>query len=299
MLTGKHVVFLGGDARQLEVIKSCIQMGARVSLIGFDNLQSPVSGASLKELSTVLLSTADVLVLPITGTDEKGQVKSVFTSKKISLTPEHFQALPKKCLVFAGMAKDYLQKMCNDHGIQLFELLKRDDVAIYNSIPTVEGALMMAIQHTDITIHGSKSIVLGMGRCGLSLARTLNSIGARVKVGVRSTVHKARAFEMGIEAFHTSELKDHVEDADLIFNTVPSLIIDSSVLANVPHDVVIIDLASKPGGVDYPFAEKRGIKAILAPSLPGIVAPKTAGKILARTMTQIMKSELFREGTVQ
>ena len=30
---------------------------------------------------------------------------------------------------------------------------------------------------------------------------------------------------------------------------------------------------------DHPFAEKRGIKAILAPSLPGIVAPKTAGQI--------------------
>ena len=299
MLTGKHVVFLGGDARQLEVIKSCIQMGAQVSLIGFDNLQSPVSGASLKELSTGLLRTVDVLVLPIIGTDENGQVKSVFTSKKLSLTPEHFQSLPKNCLVFVGIAKEYLQKMCQDYGIQLYELLKRDDVAIYNSIPTVEGALMMAIQHTDITIHGSNSIVLGMGKCGLSLARTLHSIGARVKVGVRSTVHKARAFEMGIEAFHTSELTDHVKEADLIFNTVPDLIIDSSVLANVPHDVVIIDLASKPGGVDYPFAEKRGIKAMLAPSLPGIVAPKTAGQILARTMTRIMKTELFREGTVQ
>jgi dipicolinate synthase subunit A len=104
---------------------------------------------------------------------------------------------------------------------------------------------------------------------------------------------------MGIQAFDTSELKDHVKNADLIFNTVPALIIDSAVLANVPHDVVIIDLASKPGGVDYPFAEKRGIKAILAPSLPGIVAPKTAGQILARTITRIMKNELFREGTVQ
>jgi dipicolinate synthase subunit A len=299
MLTGKHVVFLGGDARQLEVIKSCTEMGARVSLVGFDNLQSPVSGASLKELSSDVLQTADVLVLPIIGTDEKGQISSVFTSKKLVLTPELFQSLPKHCLVFAGMAKEYLRKLCQDFGIQLFELLNRDDVAIYNSIPTVEGALMMAIQHTDITIHGSESIVLGMGRCGLSLARVLHAIGARVKVGVRSSEHKARAFEMGIQAFDTSELKDHVKNADLIFNTVPALIIDSAVLANVPHDVVIIDLASKPGGVDYPFAEKRGIKAILAPSLPGIVAPKTAGQILARTITRIMKNELFREGTVQ
>lgn len=81
MLTGKHVVFLGGDARQLEVIKSCTEMGARVSLVGFDNLQSPVSGASLKELSSDLLETADVLVLPIIGTDEKGK-SAVFLRPK-------------------------------------------------------------------------------------------------------------------------------------------------------------------------------------------------------------------------
>ena len=41
-------------------------------------------------------------------------------------------------------------------------LFNRDDVAIYNSIPTVEGTIMMAIQHTDFTIHGSNVIVLGL-----------------------------------------------------------------------------------------------------------------------------------------
>ena len=42
----------------------------------------------------------------------------------------------------------------------LFKLFERDDVAIYNSIPTVEGTIMMAIQHTDFTIHGSNIVVL-------------------------------------------------------------------------------------------------------------------------------------------
>ncbi|MGA9172927.1 MAG: dipicolinate synthase subunit DpsA [Thermoactinomyces sp.] len=298
MLAGKHVVFLGGDARQLEVIKSCIQMDARVSLIGFDNLQSPLSGATLKELSTDVLRQADVLVLPIIGTDEYGVVNSVFTSKTLVLTEEHVASLPKHCLMFAGMATQYLKNLCQKHEIALFELMERDDVAIYNSIPTVEGALMMAIQNTDITIHGSECIVLGLGRCGMSLARTLHAIGARVKVGVRGSAYKARVFEMGLESFDIEDLDQYVRNADLIFNTIPALIITSSVLAQVPHDVVIIDLASKPGGVDYTFAEKRGIKAILAPSLPGIVAPKTAGRILARTITQLMTTELQKEGAV-
>lgn len=299
MLIGKHVVFLGGDARQLEVIKSCIQMNANVSLIGFDNLQSPFSGATQRQLSTSVLAQADILVLPIIGTDDQGKVNSVFTSEEIYLTQEHIQALPSHCLLFTGLAKKYLRNLCEDNQITYFELMMRDDVAIYNSIPTVEGALMMAIQNTDITLHDSQTIVLGLGRVGLSLARVLQAIGAHVKVGVRSSADHARAYEMGLKPFYSSQLAEQVENADFIFNTVPAVIIDAQILSRSPYDVIIIDLASKPGGVDFEFAKKRGIKAILAPSLPGIVAPKTAGKIIARTMMKLVVESLAKEGNLQ
>jgi dipicolinate synthase subunit A len=298
VLTGKHVVFVGGDARQLEVIKSCIQMDAKVSLIGYDNLRNPFSGATLKELTADYLRQADILVLPIIGTDEQGIIMSVFTSKKIMLTEEHIQSLPKHAMVFVGIFSPHLKNMCEKHGLRLVALMELDDVAIYNSIPTVEGALMMAIQNTDITIHGSVCIVLGLGRVGMSLARTLDAIGARVRVGVRGSDYMARAFEMGLEAFDISELPAKVTDADIIFNTIPAVVITAAVIMHAPHDVLIIDLASNPGGVDYAYAEKRGIKAILAPSLPGIVAPKTAGRILANTMTQLITSARKERETI-
>lgn len=294
MLTGKHVVFLGGDARQLEVIKSFIEMNTHVSLMGYDNLETPLSGATLRELTPENLQKVDIIVLPIVGTDEQGKISSVFTSKTLTLAAEHFEALPKECLIFTGIARPYLKNSCHSYGLMLFELMERDDVAIYNSIPTVEGALMMAIQNTDITIHGSECAVLGLGRVGLSLARALHSIGAKVKVGVRCPGDFARAFEMGLEAFDTQFLENNLQNTEIIFNTVPALLLTEDVLSKVPYDTVIIDLASKPGGVDYVFAEKRGIKAILAPSLPGIVAPKTAGKILAQTITQLAIERIER-----
>lgn len=296
MLTGKHVVFLGGDARQLEVIKRIAQMKAKISLIGFDNLQTPLSGTNHRELSVDVLKNADILILPIVGTDEQGQVTSAFSSKTIVLSDIHASALPEHCMLFSGIARPYLKNLCEKHQIQLFELMQRNDVAIYNSIPTVEGALMMAIQHTDITIHDSITIVLGLGRVGKSLARVLHAIGAHVRIGVRHTDDMARAFEMGLKPFHMNDLTEEVKDADLIFNTIPHPVIDAQVLNKVPHDVVIIDLASKPGGIDYAYAEKRGIQAILAPSLPGIVAPKTAGNILANAIFQIMSERVKKEG---
>ena len=293
MLNFKNVVFLGGDARQLEVIKSCLKMQAKVILIGFDNLQTPPSSTTFKSLAPSNLEDADILVLPIVGSDEKGEVSSVFTKEKLILTDKHVKALPKDCLVFTGIANSYLKSLFLKNNIKLFELLERDDVAIYNSIPTVEGALMMAIQNTDITIHGSESLVLGFGRVGMSLARVLKAIGSNVKVFLRKSSDMARAYEMSLNPFHLSSLAEHVSTVDFIFNTIPSLVLPKEILAMVPHDVLIVDLASKPGGLDYDFAKKRGIKAMLAPSLPGIVAPKTAGKVLANAIIQVLKEQAF------
>lgn len=56
----------------------------------------------------------------------------------------------------------------------------------------------------------------------------------------------------------------------------------------MPAHTLVIDLASKPGGTDFRYAEKRGVKALLAPGLPGIVAPKTAGQILANVLSQLL-----------
>ncbi|MBJ8192724.1 dipicolinate synthase subunit A, partial [Bacillus cereus] len=78
---------------------------------------------------------------------------------------------------------------------------------------------------------------------------------------------------------------------DLIFNTIPSMIITAQILSKLPLSTVIIDLASAPGGCDFRYAEKRGIKAVLAPGLPGIVAPKTAGAIIANTLVQLLMED--------
>jgi dipicolinate synthase subunit A len=197
------------------------------------------------------------------------------------------------------MAKGYLKTICSDHAIELIELFDRDDVAIFNSIPTAEGALMMAIQNTDFTIHGSQCMVLGLGRTGLTLARTLQALGAHIKMGVHKPEQFARAWEMGLDPFYTTELSHQVTNIDLLFNTIPTMIVTAQIIANIPNRALIIDLASKPGGTDFRFAEKRGIKAMLAPGLPGIVAPRTAGRIIAKTLSELLMNQLMTRGKEQ
>lgn len=296
MLTGIQVAILGGDARQIEVMRILSELDAAVKLYGFDQLQQQFSGVSKQDFEPNVFIDVDAIILPAVGTDSSGIVESIFTTDELLLTREHIQNMPKHAVVYTGLAQPYLKKLCSNEEIRLVELFDRDDVAIFNSIPTAEGAIMLAIQHTDFTIHSSNCMVLGMGRTGLTLARVLQALGAQVTIGVNKTEQYARAFEMGLKPFYTKDLASEVDEIDLIFNTIPTMIITAQVIAHISNQAVIIDLASKPGGTDLRFAEKRGVRAIIAPGLPGIVAPKTAGQIIARALSQLILEEARKRG---
>lgn len=296
MLTGLKIVMIGGDARQLEVIEYLSQWDAALTLIGFNQLEQSYNGAIKAELTEEVLKTADALVLPVVAMDDDGRVESIFASQPIVLNEQHIAALPEHAAIYTGISRPKLSEWCRKYGRKCIELLERDDVAIYNSIPTAEGAVMMAIQNTDFTIHGAKCLVVGFGRTGQTMARMLKGMGAQVSVAARRPEYIARIIEQGYRAVPMDSLVASVEHMDIVFNTVPDLVVTSQVIARLPHHALIIDLASKPGGTDFRFAEKRGIKALLAPGLPGIVAPKTAGQILAKTLKQLLSEQLRKRG---
>ncbi|RSK27081.1 dipicolinic acid synthetase subunit A [Bacillus sp. HMF5848] len=293
MLTDMHVAVIGGDARQLEVIRKLTELDAKLTLIGFDQLDHGFTGASKAQITEVDFSNIDAIILPVPGTSLEGKIETIFSNETVVLTEEILANTPEHCTIYSGISNAYLDKIINSTDRKLVKLFERDDVAIYNSIPTVEGTIMMVIQHTDITIHGSRVAVLGLGRVGMSVARSFHALGAKVKVGARKTEHVARISEMGLEPFYLSDLEKEVQDIDVCINTVPDLIVTARVISKMPAHTLIIDLASKPGGTDFRYAEKRGVKALLAPGLPGIVAPKTAGQIVANVLANLLSEDLI------
>jgi dipicolinate synthase subunit A len=62
------------------------------------------------------------------------------------------------------------------------------------------------------------------------------------------------------------------------------VILDRSKLELLNKEVLIIDLASKPGGVDRDAANDLRIKTIWALALPGKVAPQSAAQIIKHTI---------------
>lgn len=294
MLTSMHVAIIGGDARQLEVIRKLTELDAKLSLVGFDQLAHNFTGATKMYIDEVDFSDIDAIILPVHGTNLEGKIDTVFSNEQIFITEDMLLKTPKHCVVYSGISNSYLDELMKKVNRKYVQLFERDDVAIYNSIPTAEGTIMMVIQHTDFTIHGSRVAVLGLGRVGMTVARTFAALGAKVKVGARRSEHLARITEMGLEPFHLHDLEKEVRDIDVCINTIPTMVVTASVISKMPAHTLIIDLASKPGGTDFRYAEKRGIKALLAPGLPGVVAPKTAGQIIANVLSQLLFHDLTK-----
>jgi len=285
----KQVFIIGGDARYIELIRQLQSLkDIRLTLIGFDQLEQSFTSLKQSNIEDIDPDIVDVVILPITGTDEKGSVEVVFSNQQIQLSKEWFNKLKPSAKIFTGITSKYLQEVTNAANIKLFPLLNRDDIAIYNSIPTAEGTIMKAMEYTDYTIHSSYVTVVGFGRVGHTVARTFYALGANVSVSARNKKDLARITEMGLQAIPLHELKQNVSTCDILINTVPAPVITKQEIEQLPTHCLIIDLASKPGGTDFSYAKKRGIHAILSKSLPGIVAPKTAGKILADVIIKLM-----------
>ena len=292
-LKGINVAVLGGDAREIVLVSTLSRLGAYVKVVGLPVNSDPPHVTICGSLEEAL-ADVQAVILPVPGLLEKGNIYCVYEETPLVLTEALLVKLPPQAPVFAGFARPKLQEIVQRSNLKLIQVLSLDEVAILNSIPSAEGAVQMAMENTAITIHNSKSFVLGFGRTGASIARLLHGMGAKVTVVARSATHRARVYEMGMEATSFEELPDAIAKAEIIFNTVPKMVLTNCILNKVKEDAVIIDVASPPGGTDFDAAARLGIKALLAPGLPGKVAPKTAGQILAKIIPNLLAQELQR-----
>lgn len=292
VLSGIKIAVVGGDDREPVLISELVKMGATVAVVGFPRDKICHGAYVVNNLEEALKGT-EVLILPLPGTNQDGVVRAVYSNEEIKLTEKAFSSMSSNALVIIGSARPFLKEWAQKYKCKLKEIIDADELAILNSIPTAEGALQIAMEETDITIHGSSSCVIGFGRVAITMARTLKALGSDVTVVARNKAQLARAYEMGCKRASYSELHEVLNNCQIVFSTVPELILTRSVLKYANPDILIIDLASQPGSTDFEAANEFGIKAILAPGLPGKVAPVSAGKILADVVPGLIIDELI------
>lgn len=280
------IAVIGGDRREEVLVENLAEKGYKLLVLSDRPLKGP--GLFISSDIEKVIKDADIVIAPMTSTDEEGFLKNTFVEERIQLNSEFFNLMKKEALFLIGFVLPDLKKLLEDKGINYIELSRLDELAILNAVPTAEAAIKIAIEETDITIADSNVLVYGLGKTGLSLAWRLKLLGANTYGVTRNKAAIARGKDLGIKMLTYDTLAEHLPEMDILFNTVPALIIDRESIALLKEDAVIIDLASAPGGTDFTAAREKGIKAILAPGLPGKTAPVTAGKILAELIPDII-----------
>ena len=228
------------------------------------------------------IEQAEYVILPIP-----------FTKDKIHITGEEIliQDLIKKCInktLFSGGVPKEFKRQMEMNNVECIDLMELDEVALLNAIPTAEGAISKAIDMTDSTMHGANILVLGFGRVAKVLADKLKGLNANVFCAARKKKDLAHINALGYNVVDINNMWESIDKMDIIFNTVPNLILGEKRLALLRKDTVIIDLASAPGGVDFKEAERLGIKAVLELGIPTKVAPKSAASYLKKSIDDII-----------
>jgi len=284
--------FIGGDRRQINVIKGFASEGHSIKVCGIDEGVRPTENIQITNSVDEAVRDADAVVLPLPYSSvlDSEIINTPLSDKKVGVG-ELFRALSdnNRKLVLAGKVDDRLEAISKIYGLHIIDYMDREELAVLNAIPTAEGAIKIAMEEMPITIHGSKCLCLGYGRVGKVLANTLKGLGADVTVAVRKHRDIAYIRAYGYRGIMLTEPLDKPEQYDILFNTIPFKIVDSEMLESLKENCLIIDLASKPGGVDFDSANKLGRKVIWALSLPGKAAPVTAGNIICDTIKNILK----------
>ncbi|WP_324717626.1 dipicolinate synthase subunit DpsA [Carboxydochorda subterranea] len=291
-LEGRTLVVAGGDERELALAERLLELGAGVWMVGFPAALLPPGAHFAPDLASVA-DRAEAVLCPLSGTDPQGAIRTVMAQgMRILLDDGVLERLRSGTLLVIGSARPALKAAAARHGIRLIELEKDEEIAVLNAVPTAEGAVQLAMSNLRVTLHGSRTVVVGYGRCGQQLCRVLGALGASVQAVVFHRTEWARAWAAGVAAIWPHELASAAGQADVIFNTAPALVVTEEVLRRMKPQALVVDIASDAGGTDFEAASRLGVQAIHALGLPGRVAPRTAGAILAQVVPGILARSL-------
>ena len=145
--------------------------------------------------------------------------------------------------------------------------------------PSVERSQVPAGGAHD-TSHSVPRSSRGFGRIGKSLSALLLNFGVNLYVFDQ----KVNQVSTNINIVRTI---DNLNKYQIIINTIPEIILNKNNLSTIQKDVLIIDVASYPGGIDK--NNISGIKYIYASGLPGKKAPKTVAINMKKLMMDYIK----------
>ena len=254
----KCFAVVGGDARQAAAARALARAGYSVG-------------------GPEMIAVADYILLPL--------------PLDAARTPlaELLRAARPGTLALGGMLSVEAKAIAAEAGVELVDYFAREELTIRNAIPTAEGCIGILLRESTRTLWGANILLLGFGPVGQALGVRLAALGAEVTVCARRPEQRALAESLGLRGAELARLGALAPAFDRVVNTIPAPVLTEPVLTALRPGSLIVDLASKPGGTDFAAAQRLGLRAIHALSLPAVCAPETAGEAVARTVLAILR----------
>lgn len=282
----KEITFavLGGDKRQGIIANALAE--ERYTTKTFALPEQVVLSHNIKKCQNLTEAMEDthVVVLPLPVSTTPPYLKSEIAI----LSLEEILAFQRP-LYLGGKLNESFYSMAKKYNCRCMDYLEREELNILNAIPTAEGAIQFAMEQLPITLHGAPCLVIGFGRIGKLLANMLRGIGATVSCAARKRSDLAWIEAMGYRAIAMDQLKHACSQQTVLFNTAPALLLTRDILKTLSPDTLLIDLASHPGGIDWEAAKEYKLQAFPCLSLPGKVAPVTAGIAIKNTILNMIE----------
>ena len=274
------VVFVGGDLRQKYAS----------DYLNEYNVES-IYRPNLTEFNLIACANVIVLPLPVSADGIHLNINNNESKSKVKLQDLLSQA-GENVLILGGKFPKDIKEFMIENKIRYIDYYEIETFQIQNALLTAEGAIYYAKNRMSKSIHSSRVAVLGFGRIGKILAYLCRSQGAKTTVYARGDVDRTWSSVAGITALKIDKLgTDEPCKIDIIFNTIPHNIINENIISKIKKDTLVIDLASKPYGIDEELIIKHRLNYHRELGIPGRYAPKSAGEILGQTIINILNME--------
>ena len=270
---------IGGDRRQAELARLLADEGRTVFTYGLDNWK-PGGESSLEQAVS-----ADVVILPLPLCKGDGVLNC---QEEPVPTMDLFRKFRPDQRLLAGQVKPAQRREAEACGLFLEDYFLREELTVANAAATAEAAIQVAMEHLDRSLLGTECLVLGFGRIGKLLSNRLHGLGTRVTAAARKPGDLAWIRAYGWQALEINKLDGRLCSFGTVFNTVPSLILNERLLAQLPNECLLVDLASMQG-IDLAAAERLGLPNVWARSLPGLLVPRTAAAVIRDAIDYILE----------
>lgn len=282
----KTFLIAGGDMRQT-YLADILSKKYQVMTLGFDKNIIKSKKVTLFDNIGQCNTKIDYILMPLPCSTDGIFLNTPFSRKSIPI--ESLTSIANEdTIIFGGGITHEIEEIFTSRGLKIFDFTKREEFNIYNAVATAEGTIQITLEELSETISKQNVLILGFGRISKVLANILKNMGAKVTISARKYSDLAWAEVYGYDTIHLSKLETSLGSYTLIYNTIPSMILDSSKLNLINKEALIIDLSSRPGGVDFQYCNDKNLKVIWALSLPGKTSPISAGKYIGIAVENIL-----------